>query len=470
MSGRRLMMESRGDGHDADMSSTLNITQVSTYDIAGGAERIAMNLHTAYRDRGHCVAMAVGWKRSQDPDVFELDHDAMRSAWARAWLRLENAARVRVGRIKGAGRVQLSARAIGQPLRDARRRQGEEDMSFPATARLIDLAAAKLGRPPDIIHCHNLHGGYFDLRQLPAISARQPTILTLHDAWMLSGHCAHSLGCPRWTSGCGHCPDLSIHPAVPRDATAFNWRRKKDIYSQCRLFVATPSQWLMDKVKRSMLMPGIVEARVIPNGVDPSVFRPGDKDEARRRLGIAPAARVALFAAAGIRANAFKDYATLREAIGRVGERLGENLILLALGEDSPSEKIGRATIRFVPFCTDPSEVAGYCHAADVYVHAARADTFPNTILEAMGCGVPVAASAVGGIVEQVVPGMTGSLVPPGDPEALANAIVEMLTHEKQRRAMGDAACERVRRLYTLAGQVDAYLSWYDEIRSFQPG
>ncbi len=465
-----MTMESQGDGHDADMNGgALRITQVNTYDIAGGAERIAMNLHAAYRARGHRVAMAVGWKRSHDDDVFELDHDTLRGAWARSWLRLENAARKRVGRIKGAGRVQLSARAIGQPLRDARRRRGEEDTSFPATAGLIDLAQAKLGRPPDIIHCHNLHGDYFDLRQLPAISARQPTFLTLHDAWMLSGHCAHSLGCPRWTIGCGACPDLSIHPAIPRDATAFNWRRKRDIYSQCRLFVATPSQWLMDMVKRSMLMPGIIDARVIPNGVDPSIFRPGDKDEARRCLGIAPSARVALFAAAGIRANAFKDYTTLREAIERVGERLGEELLLLALGEDSPPEKIGRATIRFVPFCDDAHEVARYFHAADVYVHAAKADTFPNTILEAMGCGVPVVASAVGGIVEQVLPGVTGSIVAPGDSAAMANAIAQMLTHDQQRRAMGSAGADRVRELYILDKQADAYLHWYEEIRLAQP-
>ena len=108
-----------------------------------------------------------------------------------------------------------------------------------------------------------------------------PTVLTLHDAWLLSGHCAHSFDCERWKTGCGECPDLTIEPAIRRDATADNWVRKRDIYARSRLYVATPSPWLMGRVEQSMLAPAVEQARVIPNGVDLSVFRPADKRSIR---------------------------------------------------------------------------------------------------------------------------------------------------------------------------------------------
>jgi hypothetical protein len=75
---------------------------------------------------------------------------------------------------------------------------------FAGTKRL------ELADKPDIVHCHNLHGEYFDLHALDWLSARVPVVITMHDAWLLSGHCVHSLGCGRWETGCGKCPDDSL--------------------------------------------------------------------------------------------------------------------------------------------------------------------------------------------------------------------------------------------------------------------
>src|SRR5439155_11858967 len=105
-----------------------------------------------------------------------------------------------------------------------------------------------------------------------------------------------------------------IDPAIRRDATAYNWRRKHEIFKNSRLYVATPSQWLMRKVEQSMLATGVVEARVIANGVELAVFNPSDQQEARAALGIPNEALVILFAATAIRRNIWKDYETVREA------------------------------------------------------------------------------------------------------------------------------------------------------------
>src|SRR5262245_46854280 len=182
------------EGHDAarpPATRTLDILQVSTYDAIGGAERVAWRLFEAYREQGHRSWLAVGHKLTDDPAVFEIPN--------------------------GPGNV-LSG--VGK-LIDLYR--GVEDFRFPGTWQLLELTP----RPPDVIHGHNLHGAYFDLRALPWLSHRVPIVLTLHDAWLLSGHCAHSLDCDRWLIGCGHCPDLTLDPPVRRDAYAHKFRRSR---------------------------------------------------------------------------------------------------------------------------------------------------------------------------------------------------------------------------------------------------
>ena len=78
----------------------------------------------------------------------------------------------------------------------------------------------------------------------------------------------------------------------------------------------------------------------------------------------------------------------------------------------------------------------------------------PNSLLEAMAAGLPVVASAVGGVPEQVVPGQTGLLVPPGDPQALAGALNRLLEDQQQAARMGCAGRARVERDFSLAEMV----------------
>ena len=164
----------------------------------------------------------------------------------------------------------------------------------------------------------------------------------------------------RAATGCGSCPDLSIYPAVPRDVTAANWRRKRAIFEQCRLHVIAPSQWLMDKVAQSILQPAVATARVIPNGVDLATFPPADRARARAALNLPQDATLLLFAANGIRSNPFKDYKTLRAALGRVAANWqGGHLLALALGEAAPDEFLSpTVTLRHHPFTPDESVVA----------------------------------------------------------------------------------------------------------------
>ncbi|HEY3353243.1 MAG TPA: glycosyltransferase, partial [Polyangia bacterium] len=319
---------------------------------------------------------------------------------------------------------------------------------------------------PDVIHCHNLHNDYFDLRALPRLSRRRPLVLTLHDAWLLTGHCAHSLDCERWTSGCGHCPRLDVYPRLWRDGTAGNWARKQALAAASRLFVTAPSRWLLDRVQRSLLAPGVVDSRVIPNGVDTDRFQPAARPAARAALGLPRAPLMLLFIAEEMRRNPWKDYATLREACARVAAAVPDRRVLLVgLGDArDATERAGNLEVRLLRYEDDLARVARYYQAADVYLHASRADTFPYAVLEAMACGTPVVATAVGGIPEQLDDGATGRLVPPGDAAAMAAAVLDLARDPAKRAAFGTAAVAAVRRRFGLARCVDEYLAWYESV------
>lgn len=461
----------------ADTARRLGILQVATADRAGGAERCATDLHRSFRDLGHDSWLAVGTKMESDPDTFEIPNDDQRNAWVRYWNKTRHVHAHRIGRIRGMGRTTSFIRSLGEPRRWVHRQLGVEDFDFPGTLGLLDLTP----RIPDIVHCHNLHGGYFDLRALAPISDRVPTILNLHDAWLLSGHCAFSMDCNRWKHGCGKCPDLTLFPAVRRDATAYNWERKRKIFTESRVYVTTPSHWMMDRIKDSICASAIIESRVIPNGVDTSIFSPGDKTAARKELGIPIGSRVLLFAANGIRHNVWKDYKTLSAAIRILDEtKAVPDLILIAVGESAKTETIGTTSIQFVPFQKEASVMAKYYRAADMYVHAARVESFGNVLLEARACGTTVVATAVGGIPEHVkslacdfaAKGIrqyprseaNGVLTQTGNSNSLANAVLYLLNNPELLVELGTNGLREIRDNFSVSLQAEKVLSWYGEI------
>ena len=437
-----------------------NILLVSTSDRAGGAEQIARSLLDGYLEHGCQTALAVGSKSSGVADVLEIPQPVWRNSLGRITRNLI------AGGVRILPQITFQLARLADLPNEFDRWRGHEPFHYPGTKRLLELPSFQ----PQIVHAHNLHRDYFDLSFLPKLSARVPLVITMHDAWLLSGHCAHSFGCERWLNGCGECPDLRIPPAIRRDATAFNWQRKRDLYQRSRFYVAAPSQWLINKLKRSMMAPAVIESRVIPNGVDLKVFCRGNRAAIRAKLNLSQEADVLLFTASSIRENIWKDYQTLRGTIARLAERpRARPLVFLALGETAPKERIGGAEIRFVPFLEDNRRVAEFYQAADLYIHAARADTFPTSILEALACETPVVGTAVGGIPEQIIDQQTGRLTPAGDAQAMADAIASLLNDEGQRRTLAANAGQEARRRFGRDRMINDYLDWFGEILSRVP-
>ena len=320
-------------------------------------------------------------------------------------------------------------------------------------------------RKPQVIHAHNLFGGFFDIRQLPRISMQLPFVMTLHDMWAFTGHCSHPLDCTRWQDACGECPYLGLPPSLEKDGTAFNLATKKRVYSLSSLHVATPSQWLMDKARSSVLAPGMQSSKVIPNGVDQDAFQPGSKQEARESLGLPQDASVLLFVAAGDRTNPWKDYDTLETAAQILASKLpSRKLLLLVPGASAGTDALEGVATHPVSWTDDKSVLAKYYQAADIYLHAAHAENFPNVILEALSCGLPVIGTNTGGIPEQIQDGHTGFIVPQSDPQAMAEKAHALLAKPGRLSNFSLAAAASAKGTYSLSRMGSDYLDWFQEL------
>src|SRR5579859_1054028 len=200
------------------MRQLRKIVLVNTSDEGGGAERVSMAVLEGFLKLGLDAWLLVGKKLGVHPRVLSFHESPFFD-------------------YRPYGDTRLLREIERQRRADLYR--GLEDFNHPYSHRICEMT----GSPPDLVLCHNLHGGYFDLRILSELSVRMPVALRLFDTWLQTGHCAYSLGCDRWRNGCGECPDLTIPPSISRDASRDNLQRKQQIFQRSRLFISAESRW-----------------------------------------------------------------------------------------------------------------------------------------------------------------------------------------------------------------------------------
>jgi glycosyltransferase involved in cell wall biosynthesis len=212
--------------------------------------------------------------------------------------------------------------------------------------------------------------------------------------------------------------------------------------------IVSPSRFLADESsRRYRIEPERIE--VLPNPVDTSLFAPG-LESARSTMTVLFVGWHTELKGVDVLGEAIpkviESYPNVRFVLvgGEVGGPPAQENSLKARLTKTLAQQILLGQVRFGEFTDDRSELASFYRASTLCVVPSRFDNFPYVCLEAMACGCAVVASHVGGLPEMVDEGITGSLVKPGDANALAQAIGTILADPARGRRMGAAGRSKV--------------------------
>ncbi len=361
----------------------MNILQINTLDKKGGAAKVAYSLKKELEKIGHETSMFVGRKYSDEKNVGILND---------------------VRSFSGKARRKLAYWLAN-------------DIDIFSSDHILKTPEFKKA---DIVHCHNLHSNYFNLGTLIKISAVKPVVWTFHDMWPITAHCAHAFDGKMKENGFFTCPSLDIYPPIAWHNEKYLEKRKARIYRNSNFHIVTPSKWLADKVKQSILKDKPLS--IIYNGIDTSIFRPYNKQECRQHLGLPTAKRIILVVAKGGVSNPWKGGNYAQQAIKAFTSDSRAFFVDLGgdTGQDSPCLK----TVSYMP---DQDTLAKYYSAADMLLYPSIADNCPLVVLEAMACGLPIVSFRTGGIPELVEHQKTGYIAGYKDAEDLIAGIRWML-------------------------------------------
>jgi len=280
---------------------------------------------------------------------------------------------------------------------------------------------------------------------LRSIPSGRKILITLHDCDLFTGGCPYPLDCPVLDEGCADpCPRKFPDSSTIKKVKLEQIRRLEPI-------LVAPSRW-MARLARTYLHRAVA---VIPNGI-PWPNRPFPKKEARRQLGIHPAARVAVFAAHGGMSAAYKSGDAWQDIWQQLKAQQPE-LVCFAVGGDK-EERQGDLVIW--PY-VDRRKLSLLMVAADVLLYPTRADNHSLVILEAMSRNLPVVSYAVGGVPEQITDQVTGVLVPPGNQAAFVKAAARILANPGMIRQMGMEAYSTGQKRFSYQRMVSGYMQLY---------
>ncbi|MCF8256652.1 MAG: glycosyltransferase [Flavobacteriales bacterium] len=341
--------------------------------------------------------------------------------------------------------------------------KAEKDGGWLDLVRLEPLALLHepLFRSAEILHLHNLHGGYFSYAALPALAKGKKVVWTLHDEHIYTGHCAVTLGCDRWKTGCGLCPHLDTYPAVITDRTSELLSLKKACFEKTDPHLVCPSQWLANRVR--LAFPEKENISVIPNGIDTEVFRPLDKKAMRDKWGLPMDAYLLLYTADMGTANPYKGGNVIRKIVSRLHD--GDNVGIVTIGDSGGPMNAHHFPI---PPITEEQGMAELYAAADLMIYPTLADNLPLVVLEAMACGLPVVASDIGGIPEIVSNGENGYLVQdPEDADAFLSIALRFRDlPEQSQQQMRLAVSDTINARFTLEQMIFSYQALYARMRT----
>jgi sugar transferase (PEP-CTERM/EpsH1 system associated) len=225
----------------------------------------------------------------------------------------------------------------------------------------------------------------------------------------------------------------------------------------CDLFFCLTQEMAVE-LKRQRIVPDR-KLRVIKNGIETAHYRSSvDPTVVRLSLGVSPSAP--LIGTVG-RLVEIKQQDLLIRAFAEVRRRCPDaHLVLVGDGPERPVLERLCDQLRIGPsvhFAGYQPNVAEYLHAMTCFALTSRSEGTPQAVLEASMAGLPVVATRVGGLPEVVEDGRTGLLFSPGDKEALARALLQLIEDRPLARSLGEAARQHVESTYGIGRMAREY-------------
>ena len=329
--------------------------------------------------------------------------------------------------------------------------------SYFATKKLV----AKIKEiKPDIIHLHDIHGYYINIRVLFKYLKESgiPVVWSHHDCWAFTGHCAFysTVNCNKWQTECHDCPLSKDYPgSLFVDNSRKNFRLKKDLFTSLdKLYNVGVSEWISKELKKSFLKKYPI--LTICNGIDTDVFRPRQEceKEVREKYGLGNGRILIGVATAWGERKGLSDYYKLRE-------RLGDEFVIVLVGvPESIQQSLPKGMIG-IQRTDSIDELCKIYSSSSIVLNLASAESFGKTTPEGLACGVPSIVYNCTASPDLVDKG-TGIVIEKGDILSLVNAVYTIMSWDKTDTI--HRCRERACKLYSTKNNWPKYIELYKKV------
>jgi glycosyltransferase involved in cell wall biosynthesis len=322
----------------------------------------------------------------------------------------------------------------------------------------IGAAAARMGLPLNVVDfTHKSVRALHRLRRWLSLRGREFDVINTHsstDSWLTAVACATLPGMPPIV----RTRHVSTH--VNRRRTT-RW-----LYLAAASHIVTTGEALRQQLHRDNDFP-LRQMTSVRTGIDLSRYRPRDRAVARRALGLADAPTIGVLATL----RSWKGHDDLLAAFASLRHRFTE-WRLLVIGDGPQRARL--ETMRTAMGLEDRVRIVGqvdnaeaWLPALDLFVLPSYGDEgVPQSIMQAMACGLAVVSTTVGAISEAVEDGRTGILVGPRGPDSLAAALAALMSDAARRKAMAAAGLERARSHFSIESMLDGMERVFDRAHS----
>lgn len=333
--------------------------------------------------------------------------------------------------------------------------------------RLFELDLANVGtditslpefQEADVIHLHWINQGFLSLDDiLKILKSGKPVVWTMHDMWPFTGTCHYAGECENYLTACHHCPIL-YNGGSKNDISAKVFAKKQAIYAQAQIQFVACSQWLESLAKKSSLFANQAVCN-IPNAINTQLFHPKEKDEARKKLNLPLDKKLLLFGSLKI-TDKRKGVDYLVQACKVFQQKypeLSSSIGIVAMGHEGEAlSSLFPFPVYTLDYVSKERDLVEVYNAVDLYVTPSLQDNLPNTIVEAMACGVPCVGFHVGGIPQMIDHLHNGYVAEYKDAEDFSNGIhwalfeddYASLSEQAVRKALATYAESTVARKY----------------------